>query len=134
MSWERADALIVHTACTIETRREAFGTSVITPVEILYVRNNLAAPDASILDNAERWTVAIDGVREPRELTWRELRSLGLETLPMVLQCSGNGRGFFPNKPAGTPWQVGAAGCVIWAGVPLRRVVELLGGPAAGAR
>lgn len=134
VSWKRADALIVHTASTIETRREAFGTSVITPVEMLYVRNNLAAPDASILDDAESWTVAIEGVREPRELTLRELRGLGLETLPMVLQCSGNGRGFFPSKPSGTPWQVGAAGCVIWAGVPLRRVVELLGGSATGAR
>jgi sulfite dehydrogenase len=101
---------------------------------MLYVRNNLAAPDASILDDAENWTVSIDGVREPRELTLRELRGLGLETLPMVLQCSGNGRGFFPNKPSGTPWQVGAAGCVIWAGVPLRRVVDLLGGAATGAR
>lgn len=134
VSWKRADALIVHTSSTIETRREAFGASVITPVEMLYVRNNLAAPDASILDDAESWTVAVDGVREPRELKLGELRSLGLETLPMVLQCSGNGRGFFPNKPSGTPWQVGAAGCVIWAGVPLRRVVELLGGPASGAR
>jgi sulfite dehydrogenase len=134
VAWKRADALIVHTASTIETRREAFGASVITPVEILYVRNNLAAPDASILADPESWAVSIEGVLEPRDVTLRELRTLGLETLPMVLQCSGNGRGFFPNKPSGTPWQVGAAGCVIWAGVPLRRVVELLGGPAAGVR
>jgi len=49
-----------------------------------------------------------------------------------VLQCSGNGRGYFPSKPSGTPWTVGAAGCVIWSGVPLRHVVEALGGVVPG--
>lgn len=29
--WKKADALIVHSSTTIETRRGAFGTSVITP-------------------------------------------------------------------------------------------------------
>jgi len=49
-----------------------------------------------------------------------------------VLQCSGNGRGFFPHKPSGTPWTVGAAGCVVWSGVPVRTVVEALGGVNGG--
>lgn len=48
----------------------------------------------------------------------------------MVLQCSGNGRAFFPSKPSGTPWTVGAAGCVVWSGVPVRDVVKALGGVA----
>ena len=51
----------------------------------------------------------------------------------MVLQCSGNGRGYFPSKPSGTPWQVGAAGCVMWTGVPVRVVAEALGGVVPGA-
>ena len=51
----------------------------------------------------------------------------------MVLQCSGNGRGYFPSKPSGTPWQVGAAGCVMWSGVPVRVVAEALGGVVPGA-
>jgi sulfite dehydrogenase len=134
VAWKRADALIVHTSSTIETRREAFGTSVITPVEHLYVRNNLAAPDASIMADPDGWTVSVEGVKAPRELALHELRTLGLEVLPMVLQCSGNGRGYFPGKPSGTPWQVGAAGCVIWAGVPLARVIDMLGGAVTGAR
>ena len=50
----------------------------------------------------------------------------------MVLQCSGNGRAFFPSKPSGTPWTVGAAGCVVWSGVPVRDVVKALGGVADG--
>lgn len=131
--WKNPATLIVHSSSTLETRRGAFGTSVVTPASQLYVRNNLPAPDASILDQREAWSVAIEGVRNPRSLTLAELRTLGVETVATVLQCSGNGRGFFPSKPSGTPWTVGAAGCVIWSGVPLRSVVAALGGLADGA-
>jgi sulfite dehydrogenase len=71
-------------------------------------------------------------VRSPRTLTVAELKTMGVETVAMVLQCSGNGRGFFPSKPSGTPWTVGAAGCVVWSGVPVRYVAEALGGLAPG--
>jgi len=128
-----AAALIVHSANTIETRREAFGSSVITPFERLYVRNNLPPPDPAILADREAWQLEVEGVRQPRSLALAELRRLGLATVPMVLQCSGNGRGFFPSRPSGTPWQVGAAGCVIWSGVPVASVVRALGGLAEGA-
>ena len=130
--WKTTDALIVHSSNTLETRRAAFGTSVITPSNRLYVRNNLPAPDAAILDSRDAWTVSIEGVKNPRTLTLAELRTLGVETVATVLQCSGNGRGFFPSKPSGTPWSVGAAGCVVWSGVPLRNVVAALGGVADG--
>ncbi|RYF57716.1 MAG: sulfite oxidase, partial [Comamonadaceae bacterium] len=110
--WKTSDALIVHSSSTLETKRSAFGTSVITPSNQLYVRNNLPAPDAAILNDRDAWTVAIEGVKNPRSITLAELKTLGVETVATVLQCSGNGRGFFPSKPSGTPWAVGAAGCV----------------------
>ena len=127
-------SVIVHSSTTIETRRGAFGTSVITPAEQLYIRNNLPAPDASIVSDRDAWAISLDGVKNPRKLTVGELKSMGLETVAMVLQCSGNGRGFFPSKPSGTPWTVGAAGCVVWSGVSVRAVVEALGGMTAGMR
>lgn len=127
-------ALIVHTPTTIETRRAAFGNGVVTPTEQLFIRNNLPAPDASIVADRDAWQLAVEGVRSPRTLTLGELKTIGIETVATVLQCSGNGRGFFPSKPPGTPWQVGAAGCVVWSGVPVRHLVERLGGIDAGAR
>jgi sulfite oxidase len=132
VAWKDPSAVIVHSATTIETKRSAFGTSGITPAENLYIRNNLPAPDASIVANRDAWQVAFEGVRNPRVLTVADLKTLGVETVATVLQCSGNGRGYFPSKPSGTPWTVGAAGCVLWSGVPVRYVVESLGGPAAG--
>ncbi|MED5618323.1 SorT family sulfite dehydrogenase catalytic subunit [Ideonella sp. BN130291] len=133
-AWKDSNSLIVHTSNTIETKRSAFGTSVITPGERLYVRNNLPPPDAAILANRDAWELWVDGVKNPRKLTLAELKSLGVETVATVLQCSGNGRGYFASKPSGTPWQVGAAGCVLWSGVPVRAVVEALGGVASGMR
>ena len=129
-AWKDADSVIVHSSSTIETKRSAFGSSVITPAEQLYVRNNLPSPPASIVANRDAWTVSIDGVRNPRAITLGELKTMGLETVATVLQCSGNGRGYFPHKPSGTPWKTGAAGCVVWSGVPMRAVVEALGGVA----
>ena len=96
------------------------------------MRNNLPVPDASVLEQRDAWSVSIEGVKSPRSLTLAELKTLGVETVATVLQCSGNGRGFFPSKPSGTPWAVGAAGCALWSGVPVRHVVAALGGVADG--
>jgi sulfite dehydrogenase len=133
VAWKDPSSVIVHSSTTIETKRAAFGNGVITPAEQLYIRNNLPAPNASIVVDRDAWEIAIEGVKSPRKLTLRELKTMGLETTAMVLQCSGNGRGYFPNKPSGTPWQVGAAGCVMWTGVPVRVLAEALGGVMPGA-
>ncbi|MGV3494435.1 MAG: sulfite oxidase [Ramlibacter sp.] len=134
VAWKDQEHLILHTGNTIETRRSAFGTSVITPADRLYIRNNLPPPDVSVVNNPDAWSVDVEGVKQPGTLTMAQLKSLGIETVAAVLQCSGNGRGYFPSKPSGTKWQVGAAGCVIWSGVPVRNVVAALGGVADGAR
>ena len=134
VSWKDPASVIVHSSTTIETRRAVFGTSVITPAEQLYIRNNLPAPDAAIVADRDAWQISIEGVKSPRTLSLREIKTMGLETVAMVLQCSGNGRGFFPSKPSGTQWTVGAAGCVMWSGVPVRAVAEALGGALDGMR
>lgn len=134
VAWKEASQLIVHTATTIETRRTAFGTSVITPADRLYIRNNLPAPDVAIVANRDAWLLAVEGVRQPRTLAVADLKTIGLETVATVLQCSGNGRGYFADHPSGTKWTVGAAGCVIWSGVPVRTLVAALGGLADGGR
>ena len=133
-SFMDAGAVIVHSSNTIETKRGAFGTSGITPVERLFVRNNLPPPDPSIVANPDAWEISIEGVKNPRKFTVGELKTMGLQTTAMVLQCSGNGRAFFPHKASGTQWKVGAAGCVIWSGVPVKLLVESLGGVADGMK
>lgn len=109
VAWKDANALIVHSDKTMETKRSEFGTSVITPEEKLYIRNNVNTPPESILADRDGWKVEISGVKEPRTLTVAELKSLGLVTAATVLQCSGNGRKYFKDqltgnqKMSGTP-------------------------------
>lgn len=133
-AWKERNALIVHSTNTMETQRGAIGNGVITASDRLFVRNNLPAPPASVTDNPDVWEVRIEGVKNPRTLTVGELKAIGITTVASVLQCSGNGRAFFPHGASGTQWSVGAAGCVMWTGVPLADVVEALGGPVDGAR
>ncbi|PJX25798.1 sulfite oxidase [Advenella sp. S44] len=132
-SWKDADNMIVHSANTIETRRTAFGSSVITPTNRLFVRNNVAPPtDANMMKEPDSWALEVSGVAKPRSFTVAELKTLGLASVPMVLQCSGNGRAWFEHNPSGTQWTVGAAGCVIFTGVPVKALLEAVGGMADG--
>ncbi|TFL13229.1 sulfite oxidase [Pusillimonas caeni] len=130
--WKDADSMIVHSANTIETRRTAFGSSGITPLDKLFIRNNVTPPSADIVKDPDAWQVQVDGVDKPRSFTVAELKTLGLTSVAMVLQCSGNGRAYFPHKPSGTQWTVGAAGCVVFTGVPVKAVLEATGGMVDG--
>lgn len=131
-SWKDASKLIVHSDQTLETQRAALGLGGITPNDILYVRNNLPSPSEEAVGDRDAWPVTFDGVASPREMTVAELKALGVEAVATVLQCSGNGRAFFDHEASGSQWEVGAAGNVLWTGVPVRLVVEELGGVADG--
>ena len=134
VEWKYADSMIVHSSNTIETRRSAFGTSVIVPNDILFVRNNISPPDDSVAAYPDAWELSVEGVSRPGKITVGELKRLGITTVATVLQCSGNGRGFFGHKASGAQWKVGASGCVIWSGVPVAAVVKAMGGVAGGAK
>jgi sulfite dehydrogenase len=134
VAWKDAEDLIVHSPTTIETERHVFAEHLITPEVDLYIRNNLPPPGNEIVTDRDAWQVAFEGVRSPRTLRVADLKKMGSRDLTMVLQCSGNGRAYFPHKPSGTQWTVGAAGNLTWTGVPLKAVIDQLGGPAGGAR
>ena len=133
-AFKDAGRVIVHSSKTLETRRDAFGTSGITDTDILFARNNLTPPDASVTANPDAWEIEIDGVTNPRKFSLGDLKRIGVTTVSMVLQCSGNGRGFFAHKTSGSQWKVGAAGNTLWSGVPVKALVEELGGVRGGMR
>ncbi len=140
VAWKDADAFVVHSNQTLETKRDRIGSGIVTPTERLFIRNNVNPPSDAIVADRDAWRVEIAGVTQPRTLTLAELKRMGLTSVATVLQCSGNGRKYMQDalqpgqKISGTPWTVGAAGCVIWTGVPLRAVVDALGGPVQGAK
>lgn len=133
-AWKNADSLVVHSANTMETHRWSVGSGGLTPLNSLYVRNNLNPPSEQITEKPDEWVLEVKGVKNPRSFTVAELKTLGLTSVPMVLQCSGNGRAWFPHNPSGTQWTVGAAGCVVFTGVPVKAVIEATGGVADGMK
>jgi DMSO/TMAO reductase YedYZ molybdopterin-dependent catalytic subunit len=134
VAWKNPQAMIVHSSNTLETKRDFYGIGGITPSNELFVRNNLSSPSEEIVAKPDAWEVKFDGVKKPRSMKLSELRNLGLETVVAVLQCSGNGRGYFTHKASGSQWKIGACGNVMWSGVPLRDVVKALGGVSDGRK
>lgn len=118
----------------LETRRAAMGVGVITPLSRFFVRNNLPRPDDSIVAQPLAWSLDVAGVKSPGQITLASLMQLGVETITTVIQCSGNGRKFFEHGPSGSPWSTGAAGCAMWTGVRVSRVLEHFGGALPEAR
>lgn len=130
------DNFIVHSDSpwNLETKWERLGSEYLTAASLMFVRQNLDLPDDSVLERQDEWTVSLDGVAQAGELSVAELKRIGVVTIANVVQCSGNGRGFFKHDPSGSPWKVGAAANVMWTGVPVSAVAELRGGPRSGMR
>lgn len=128
-------AFIIHNDLpwALETRRSQFGFGPITPASHLFVRNNLPAPPASLTDQGDNWALDVVGCAREGSLTLADLKRMKSQTVATVLQCSGNGRDFFPHDPSGSQWGVGAAGCVLWTGVSIADIFERFGGVKSGS-
>ncbi|MGH2348259.1 MAG: sulfite oxidase [bacterium] len=93
----------------------------ITPVGLHYL---LIHYDIPAVDPAA-WRLRIGGwVGRPLTLSLDDIRSRPRLTLPVTMECAGNGRaGMFP-IPASQPWLVEAVGTAEWTGTPLRPLLE----------
>ncbi len=100
----------------------------ITPTERHFVRNNGLVPDRAMNRDAQGWTLKVDGeVHTPLELTLADLKAMESISLPMLIECGGNGRANFEPRVRGNPWDRGAVGCSQWTGVPLRDILQKAG-------
>ena len=103
--------------------------SWITPNELHYVRSHLYTPSIDLAS----WNLSIDGdVDRPQTLTMADLRRLPSVSMPVTLECAGNGRAFFEPPVAGVQWQKGAVGNARWTGVRLADVLKQAGVVDAG--
>ncbi len=97
----------------------------LTPNRLFYVRNHFAAPQGI---DPSAWRLQVSGaVQRPLELTLAQLRELPSRTMPLTLECAGNGRAFLTPKAKGVPWQLGAVSTAEWTGVPLAAVLDRAG-------
>jgi DMSO/TMAO reductase YedYZ molybdopterin-dependent catalytic subunit len=78
--------------------------------------------------NAAEWSLKVDGaVERSLTLTMADLKKLPRVELVGVLECAGNGRGFYEPKVAGTQWAYGAVGNGRWVGARLHDVLQKAG-------
>jgi DMSO/TMAO reductase YedYZ molybdopterin-dependent catalytic subunit len=92
--------------------------SPLTPTALHYVRSNFPLPehDGKLMVEGE--------VDTPLVLSVDELRQMPSVTLPVTLECAGNGRMMMQPLPTGEPWSGTAVGTAEWTGVPLALILE----------
>jgi DMSO/TMAO reductase YedYZ molybdopterin-dependent catalytic subunit len=96
----------------------------ITPLGMHYLLTHFDIPAAE----EATWTLEIGGhVRHARTLTMDEVRSLPPVTVPVTMECAGNGRARLQPRPMSQPWLNEAVGTAEWTGTPLRPLLEEAG-------
>ena len=99
--------------------------SYLTPNDAFFVRQHLPRP-APIA--AAQYRLTVNGmVSKPVELTLAALQQLPQHTLPAVIECTGNGRGFYTPKVPGIQWGRGAIGNAEWTGPRVGDVLKAAG-------
>jgi DMSO/TMAO reductase YedYZ molybdopterin-dependent catalytic subunit len=96
----------------------------ITPVGLHYLLIHFDIPQADERD----WRLEVGGrVRTPLALSMEELRRRPAATLPVTLECAGNGRARLDPRPISQPWLEEAVGTAEWTGTPLAPLLEEAG-------
>src|SRR5262245_32390303 len=96
----------------------------ITPVGLHYL---LIHYDIPAIDPSG-WRLSIGGVvRDPTVLTLDDIRSRPAVSLPVTMECAGNGRVRLNPRPVSQPWISEAVGTARWTGTPLRGLLEEVG-------
>jgi sulfite oxidase len=96
----------------------------ITPIEHFFVRTHVYVPTV----NSAEWRLKVEGeVATPVSLAMEDLKKLPAEELVSVVECAGNGRGFYEPTVPGLQWTNGSVGNGRWRGVRLADVLKRAG-------
>jgi DMSO/TMAO reductase YedYZ molybdopterin-dependent catalytic subunit len=88
----------------------------VTPPGLHYILTHFDIPD---IDPAA-WHLRISGaVERALELSMAALRKDPAITVPVTLECAGNGRSLLSPRPMSQPWVLEGVGTAHWTGVPL---------------
>ena len=102
----------------------------LTPNDVFFVRQHLPRP---VIQEAD-FRLSVKGrVSREIQLSLADLTKLPQYTVAAVLECTGNGRGFFQPQVPGIQWKRGAVGNAEWSGPRLSEVLKLAGADAQAA-
>jgi DMSO/TMAO reductase YedYZ molybdopterin-dependent catalytic subunit len=66
-------------------------------------------------------------VSRPLELTLDEIRARPRTTIPVTMECAGNGRARLSPRPLSVPWLTEAIGTAEWTGTSLWPILDASG-------
>jgi sulfane dehydrogenase subunit SoxC len=93
----------------------------VTPTGMHYLLIHFDIPDVDV--NA--WRLEVQGlVARPLRLALKDVQARPAVTVPVTMECAGNGRALLSPRSIGQPWLVEAIGTAEWTGTPLRGVLE----------
>jgi sulfane dehydrogenase subunit SoxC len=93
----------------------------ITPVGMHYLLTHFDIPEA----DAANWKVRVEGlVRSPLTLSMDDIMSRAAVTLPVTMECAGNGRARLHPRPLSQPWLQEAVSTAEWTGTPLAQILR----------
>jgi DMSO/TMAO reductase YedYZ molybdopterin-dependent catalytic subunit len=96
----------------------------LTPLGLHYLLIHFDIP----LVDAAAWRLELGGrVARTLTLTLDELQARPSRTLPVTLECAGNGRSLLTPRPLSQPWVQEAVGTAEWTGTPLAPLLEEAG-------
>jgi sulfane dehydrogenase subunit SoxC len=94
---------------------EALGKDI-TPPGLHYVLTHFDIP----FIDTDSWHLRIGGaVERSLELSMAALRKDPMISVPVTLECAGNGRSLLSPRPLSQPWVLEGVGTAEWSGVPL---------------
>lgn len=97
----------------------------VTPAGMHYL---LIHFDVPFVADAAAWTLSIGGlVERPIMLTLADIQAQPQVTMPVTLECAGNGRATIDPRWQSQPWHHEAVGTAAWTGTPLRPFLEHVG-------
>lgn len=111
----------------LETPFSVFNKGIFTPNDEFFVRYHLAGIPTSI--DTDEFRIQVKGrVNSPFSLSLRDLKKqFEPVELAAVIQCSGNGRGFFQPRVPGGQSGNGTMGNARWKGVRLKDILNKAG-------
>lgn len=96
----------------------------ITPIGMHYLLIHFDIPH---VDPAAYELPVTGRVRNPLKLTLEDIKARPKVTMPVMMECGGNGRAHLSPRPISAPWRDEAVGCSEWTGTSLRPILEEAG-------
>lgn len=96
----------------------------ITPSGLHYLLLHFDIP----VTDASTWRVDVAGnVERPLSLSMDDIKARPTHTIPVTMECAGNGRVRMPNRIRSQPWFLEGIGTAEWTGTPLAGILEEAG-------